>query len=330
MSHTSRSNRLSIAILAYDRLCIFEFGIALEIFGLPRPDLHRPWYTTRVCSLERNAVHALGGVKIHTEAGLRALQQAGTIVIPGWRDPDEVPPAPLLKALRAAHANGARLVSICTGAFALAATGLVDGKRIATHWMYADRLAQRYPRVQVDANVIFIDQGQIVSSAGSAAGVDVCLHIVRKDFGAEVANQVARRLVMPPQREGGQAQYVSIPARVEKDAGFAPMLEWMQQRLAEPLSVTRMAHHAAMSPRTFARRFHESTGTSPHRWLTHQRVLAAQRLLETTDASIDEVAQAVGLSTAAVLRHHFTRALSVNPTAYRRRFAHPKRRSARG
>jgi AraC family transcriptional activator FtrA len=222
--------------------------------------------------------------------------------------------------LQCAHARGARLVTICSGVFVLAAAGLLDGRRATTHWRYAQKLASRYPRVRVEPDVLYVDDGDILTSAGSAAGIDLCLHIVRQDYGAEVANQVARRLVVPPQREGGQLQYVPLPVPAQPTGGFGRMLERVQRSLDEDLSVDRLAQWAAMSPRSFARRFLEETGTTPHRWLTHQRMLSAQQRLETTSESIERVAHAVGLGTAATLRLHFRRALRTTPTAYRRRF----------
>lgn len=310
-----------VVVLAYDGLCTFEFGIAVEIFGLARPELGVPWYTFRVCALEAGPVRAVGGISIIASAGLGALKRADTIVIPGWRDADAPPPERLVQALRAAHARGARILTICSGVFVLACAGLVDGKRVTTHWRHAEALARRFPSVRVEPDVLFVDEGSILTSAGSTAGIDLCLHVVRTDYGAEIANQVARRLVMPPLREGGQAQYVPAPAADERASGLAPVLEWMQRHLHEEMPVVRVATRAGLSPRTFARRFRQETGTTPHRWLTHQRVLAAQQRLETSAASIDEVAESVGLQTAPTLRHHFSRILSTTPTAYRRRFS---------
>jgi AraC family transcriptional activator FtrA len=312
-------NRRVVA-LAYDRLCTFEFGIVVELFGLPRPELDVDWYRFDVCSIDPGPLRATGGVTVQPTAGLRTAQRAGTIVIPGWRDADERPPEALLELLRAAHARGARLVSICSGVFVLAAAGLLDGKRATTHWRYVDRLRARYPRVRVEPDVLYVDEGAVLTSAGSAAGIDLCLHIVRRDYGAEIANQVARRLIVPPQRDGGQSQYIPAPVRDEARHGLSRVLEWAQRQLSEPLSVDTLAGRAAMSPRTFARRFREETGTTPHQWLTHQRLLAAQRRLETTNESVDAVAEAVGLQTAATLRLHFRRALRITPTEYRRRF----------
>jgi AraC family transcriptional activator FtrA len=313
------SNRRVVA-LAYDRLCTFEFGIVVEIFALPRPELDVEWYRFSVCSFDTGPLVATGGVSVVPAAGLRALRDAGTIVIPGWRDADETPPEPVLRALRSAHARGARLVTICSGVFVLAAAGLLDGKRATTHWRYVDRLRARFPKIQVEPDALYVDEGTILTSAGSAAGIDLCLHVVRRDYGAQIANQVARRLIVSPQRDGGQSQFIpaAIPSRPQ--LGLAPVLAWAQRRLAEPLSVEAMARRAAMSPRTFARRFREQTGTTPHQWLTHQRLLVAQRRLETTMESIDAIAEAVGLQTAATLRMHFRRSLRTTPTAYRRRF----------
>jgi AraC family transcriptional activator FtrA len=249
------------------------------------------------------------------------LQHAGTIVIPGWRQADEPPPQPLVRALRSAHAGGARLVSICSGVFVLAATGLLDGKRATTHWRYVDRLISRFPKIRVEPDVLYVDEGSILTSAGSAAGIDLCLHIVRRDYGAEIANEIARRLVMPPHREGGQAQYVRDPIRGAAAGGLAPLLQWAQSHLDKPLRVEDLAQKTAMSPRTFARRFREQTGTTPHQWLMHQRLLSAQRRLETTVEPVDQVAEAVGLQTAATLRQYFSRELRTTPTAYRRQFS---------
>src|SRR5580704_15028146 len=317
---TARDPRRVVA-LAYDGLGTFEFGIVVELFGLPRPYLGVEWYNFEVCSVERGPIRATGGIRIEANRGLRTLQQAGTIVIPGWRDPDEPPPQSLVRALRSAHAAGARLVSICSGVFVLAATGLLDDKRVTTHWRYVDQLKALFPKVRVEPDVLYVDEGSILTSAGSAAGIDLCLHIVRCDYGAEIANEIARRLVMPPHREGGQAQYVREPMPSPGTGGLAPLMQWAQSHLDKTLQVEDLARRAAMSPRTFARRFAEQTGTTPHQWLTHQRLFAAQRRLETTVESIDQVAEAVGLQTAATLRQHFNRILGTTPTAYRRQFS---------
>ena len=313
-----------VIAVVYDGLCTFEFAIVVEIFGLPRPELPVDWYRFSVCSLEGAPVRATGGVRVTATSGLRALRGGETIVIPGWRDPDEIPPAALLNALRRAHDRGARLMSICSGVFVLAAAGLLDGKRATTHWMYADRLRQRYPRIRLEPDVLYVDEGSILTSAGSAAGIDLCLHVVRSDYGAEIANQVARRLVVPPHRDGGQAQYVRDPIRKEGVTGLAATLDWAVSRLRSGLTVEDLARRAGMSMRTFARRFVDETGTTPHRWLTHQRLIGAQRRLEGRNDSIDEVAEAVGFETAETLRFHFRRAFGVSPTSYRKRFSTEK------
>src|SRR6202161_1435142 len=211
-----------------------------------------------------------------------------------FRAGSEPPPESLLKALRSAHARGARLVSICSGAFVIAATGLLDGKRATTHWRYAEELASRFPKIRVDPGVLYVDEGSILTSAGSAAGIDLCLHIVRCDYGAEIANRVARRLVMPPHRDGGQAQYVQNPVDSRAPGRLAPLMQWAQSHLGQALRVEDLARRAAMSPRTFARQFRQQTGTSPHQWLTHQRLLAAQMRLQKTDERIDAISEEVG------------------------------------
>jgi|SRR5579871_2005391 len=309
-----------VVVVAYHGLCTFEFGIAVEIFGLRRPEVKVPWYQFQVCSLEAGPVRATGGVTIHAVAGLHTLRRADTIVIPGWRDADERPPDALLDALRGAHRRGARVVSICSGVFVLAAAGLLDDRRATTHWRDARRLAAKFPRVRVEPDVLYVDEGQVLTSAGSAAGLDLCLHIVRRDYGAEIANQVAKRLVVPPHRDGGQAQYVADPVHADATRGLARVLEWVHANLQRNLTVASLARHARMSARSFARHFRAETGTTPHRWLTHQRLLAAQRRLESTDDSIDEIAEQVGMQTAATLRHHFRARFRTSPAAYRRRF----------
>ena len=317
--------RHRVVALLYDELCTFEFGIVVELFGLPRPEFAFPWYDFSTCSLERRPLKATGSVRVSADRGLEALKTADTIVLPGWRDADEVPPEALLDAVRKAHARGARLVALCSGAFILAAAGLLDGKRAATHWRYTERLGTRHPRVRVEPDVLYVDEGSLLTSAGSAAGIDLCLHVIRNDHGAKVANQVARRLVLPPHRDGGQAQYIPEPMPSRGQGGLAPLLAWAQGRLARPLSLEDLARQGNMSLRTLARRFAQETGTTPHKWLTHQRLLAAQRRLETTTDPIDRVAEGVGFESGMTLRHHFRRTFGTSPTAYRRRFALQRR-----
>lgn len=313
--------RHRVVVVAYDRLALFELAIPVEVFGLPRPELGIPWYELAVCSLERGALRATGAIEIRPRGGLGALERADTIIVPGWRDPLELPPARLLAALRRAHARGARLVSICSGVFVLAAAGLLDGRRATTHWRYTEILRDRYPSIHVEPDVLHVDDGRVFTSAGSAAGIDLCLHLVRLDHGAEIANQVARRLVVPPHRDGGQAQYIDRPVPREGGRGLARALEWALAHLDQAVSVDALAGAAALSPRTFLRRFQSELGTTPHAWLNRQRVLAAQRLLESTRASVEEVAAGVGFGTAQTLRLHFRRILRTSPTAYRRQFS---------
>jgi AraC family transcriptional activator FtrA len=310
-----------VAIVAYDKLCTFEFALAVEVFALKRPELGIPWYDCEVCAVDRGPLRATGGVTISARHGVHLLERAGTIVIPGWRDLDEPPPWALLAALRKAHARGARLLSICSGAFVLAATGLLDGKRATTHWRYTERFAARFPQVKLVPDVLYVDEGRLLTSAGSAAGLDLCMHLVRRDYGAAVANQVARRLVIAPHREGGQAQFVQEPVPpAEEGSPLAPVLDWALRNLREPISVRRLARRAGMSERTFCRRFEAHLGTSPARWLIGQRVIAAQRMLETSPLPIEVVADRTGMGTAANLRHHFRAQIRTTPLQYRRSF----------
>jgi len=310
-----------VVAITYNGLCTFEFGIVVDVFGLPRPEMGRNWYRFHSCSIDGKRVRAVGGVIVESNTPLARVARAGTIVLPGWKSPYETPPERLLQLLRRAHARGTRLVSICSGVFVLAATGLLDGKAATTHWRYVDALRSRYPQIRVEPDVLYIDAGTILTSAGSAAGIDLCLHMVRRDFGAEIANQVARRLVVPPHRDGGQAQFIEAPLSPSSRGSLAPLLSWLQSNLKRELSVDLLAERAAMSPRTFAREFRRQTGTTPHQWLTHVRLVAAQRRLERTHESIDEVAEAVGWQTAATLRQQFIKRLGTTPTSYRRKFA---------
>ena len=311
-------NPLVVALL-YDGLCTFEFACAAEVFGLPRPELLPHWYRFKTCGLRRS-IRGQFGLQIEADGGLELLQSAGTIVIPGWKGIDEPVPPRLLAALRAAHARGARLLSICSGAFVLAATGLLDGRRAATHWRYAQSLRQQYPRVEVDANVLYVDEGHVLTSAGSAAGLDLFLHLIRRDFGPEIANHVARRLVIPPHRDGGQAQFLERPIQKYERNALSQLIDTLRRRLDESFSISDLSRMASMSERTFMRRFKSSTGMTPSDWLTVARVDRARELLESSRLSIDQIASQTGLGTATTLRHHFRRKLGVSPTDYRDRF----------
>ncbi|MBC9250503.1 transcriptional regulator FtrA [Pseudomonas alcaligenes] len=309
-----------VAILAYDGLCTFEFGIAVEIFGLPRPEFDFPWYRHRIVGLEQGPMRAMGGIQVSADCGLEGLQAARTIIIPGWRDRAEAPPEHLLELLREAHGRGARLLSICSGVFVLAATGLLDGRRATTHWRYTDELARRFPAIEVDPAVLYVDAGQLITSAGSAAGIDACLHLVARDFGTAVANRVAQRLVMAPQRAGGQAQFIPAPVAQAVRHDLSALLEWVRQHLSEPLEVSQLARRVAMSERTFLRRFSDATGMSPKAWLQHERMARARLLLEGGAQSIERVAEQCGFRTVEGFRLAFRNSVGLAPAAYRERF----------
>lgn len=310
-----------VAALVYEGLCGFEFACAAEVFGLPRPELGPDWYRFETCAATRGPLRSRHGLRIVADAGLDRLAEAGTVVIPGWKAIDAPVPPRVVDALHQAHARGARLVSICSGAFVLAATGLLDGRRATTHWRYADTLRRMYPRIEVDADVLYVDEGRVMTSAGSAAGLDLCLHLVRRDYGPDVANQVARRLVIPPHRDGGQAQFVERPVPRRETGTLSKVIEAMHRQLACNQPVAELAAMAAMSERTFMRRFREATGTTPADWLASARLDRARELLEGSTLSVDSIAGECGFGSATTLRHHFRHKLGTSPTAYKARFA---------
>lgn len=300
----------------------FEFSVACEVFGIARPETGVEWYEHRLAATTQPLV-VNGGWTLDTTYGLEALDDAHTVIVPAC---PKQPPADAVMAIRRAFHRGARIVSFCSGAFALAAAGILDGRKATTHWMYAEDLARRHPKVQFVLDVLYVDDGQVLTSAGTAAAIDLALHIVRSDHGPDVANQVARRMVVAPHRDGGQAQFVSTPVPdVAYRDGITALLAWVDEHLDEPITVERLADLAAMSPRTLARRFRDTTGTTPGRWVTHRRVERARHLLVTTDLGVDVIARKVGMGTGANLRHHFHGATGMSPARYRRRY-----RSARG
>jgi transcriptional regulator GlxA family with amidase domain len=311
----------AIAIVIYDGVTAFELGVACDVFGNERAALFGvPWYRPFVCGITPGPVTTDSGFQILPAHGADRIRSASTVIVLPTVSFTQVP-AEMLKVLRQAHERGSRIISLCTGAFALAAAGLLDGRRATTHWTECDELARRHPDVTVDPGVLFVDDGDILTSAGSAASIDLCLHVVRQDHGTEIATQLARQLVVPPQRDGGQAQYIDAPMPgLDSSSLFAGTVCWLREHLGEPMTVEDLAARSAMSPRTFARRFLASTGTTPYRWLVRQRVQLAQRLLERSDLSIDSVAEKSGFSTAANLRKHFSRAVHTSPQAYRRTF----------
>ncbi|MFJ3117680.1 transcriptional regulator FtrA [Pseudomonas protegens] len=309
-----------VAILAYDGLCTFEFGIAVEIFGLARPEFDFPWYRQTIAAVDPGPMRALGGIQVLADGGLELLEQARTIIIPGWRSREQAPPPKLLEALRQAHQRGARLLSICSGVFVLAATGLLDGCSATTHWRYARELAEGYPNIRVDPDVLYVDAGQLITSAGSAAGIDACLHLVARDFGTQVANSVARRLVMSPQRTGGQAQFIPAPVSRTPRSDLSRVMQWARERLHQPLSVSELAARALMSERTFLRRFHDATGASPKAWLQHERLARARELLESGSESTESIALRCGYRSVESFRVAFRGLVGVPPSVYRERF----------
>jgi AraC family transcriptional activator FtrA len=307
---------------AFDGIAAFELGVVVEVFALPRPELDVGWwYDFALFADHPGRIGAVGGFGLDVPHGLEALGDADTVVLLGTPDPHADPAPELLDALRAAHARGARLVSICSGAFVLAATGLLDGRTATTHWRYADLLAERFPRVRVDPRVLYVDDGDVLTSAGTAAGIDLCLHLVRSDHGAHVANRIAKRMVVPPHRAGDQAQYVEAPvAPPPLDDPVAVAMQWALERLDRRIGVPDMARAAHLSTRSLTRRFAAATGTSPARWLLRRRIAAAADLLERTDTPVEDVGALVGIPSPAAFRRHFARELGVAPSAYRRAF----------
>ncbi|WP_369292310.1 transcriptional regulator FtrA [Burkholderia pseudomallei] len=310
-----------VVALAYDRLCTFEFGCAVELFALPRPELGVDWYRFAVCASEPGPVRAAGGIKVQAPYRLALMDRADTIVIPGWRDPDETPPEPLLKKLRAAHRRGARLCSICSGVFVLAAAGVLDGATVTTHWRYAERLRARYPALRVNPDALYVDAGRIVTSAGSAAGLDMLMHLVRRDHGSAIANRVAQRLVLPPHRDGGQAQFVPRPLPSVGGDRLAKLIDWMRAHAGQPHTLASLAARAAMSPRTLQRQFRDATGLGPYEWLIRERVGLAKEMIERDPAlPVARVAALAGFGSEESLRRHFRRIAATSPAAYRRSF----------
>jgi AraC family transcriptional activator FtrA len=311
-----------LALVAYDGLRSFEYAVAADLFAAERAYFGAHWYDTVVVSVDRGRLRGIGGIEVRPDAPFEAIDQATTIVVPGWRDVTETPPRRLLDALRAASRRGARLLSLCSGAFVLGAAGLLDGRRATTHWLFADEFRRRFPRARYESDVLYVDEGAVITSAGSAAGLDACLHLVRRDFGAAAANTVARRMVVAPHREGGQAQYVEAPMPQHAGRSIAPAMDWARARLQQPLAVADLAARSAMSERTFLRRFTSAAGMAPQAWLQQQRIGRARQLLEDAPAlTIDAVASQCGYASIETFRAAFRRVVGVAPAAYRARFA---------
>lgn len=301
-----------VRVLALPAVVLFDLATPCQLLARD--------YDVAPCTPEPGPVATTSGFPLLIERGLDALAEADTVLVPGLDPARWPPPGPVLDALRAARARGARIASICTGAFVLGAAGLLDGRRATTHWRYADRLARLCPRTEVDPDVLYVDEGDLLTSAGVAAGIDLCLHLLRRDHGAEAANAAARQTVVAPHRSGGQAQFIEQAVPAHDDGGLEATRAWALDRLEHPLTVAQLARHACTSERTFARRFRAETGTTPLRWLHAQRIDRARRLLEASELPVETVAQRCGFGSAAVLRQHFRRATATTPTAYRRTF----------
>jgi len=312
-----------IAAAIYDGLLGFEYSLAREILGRDRRDLTNDWYEFLPCRIEPGRLFSSHGFEVHPKGSHRDLDRADTILVPGWRDPAERPPTRFLESLQRAHARGARLMTICTGVFPLAYAGVLEGRRATTHWMHAEALG-RFSEIEVQEDALYVHDnrppGRISTSAGSAAGLDLCLAVVREDFGLAIANKIARRMVAPVHRDGGQAQYVEAPAGTSTDDNFGPMLDWIVEHIDEPLLIRDVAQQFGFSLRTFQRRFKDVTGLTPHQWVIQQRVARARELLESSDRSVEQVATLSGLGSAANLRKHLAQHLGTTPRAYRAAF----------
>jgi transcriptional regulator GlxA family with amidase domain len=310
----------TVAAVVDEGALTFDLAIPCEVFGLDRSDIVSPWYEFLVVAAGERRIRTQTGFVLEATHSLRSLARADTVIVPGWASPDRPPSAALIRALCAAHERGARVLSICTGAFVLAAAGLLDDRRATTHWMYADELQRRYPRVRLDPGVLYVADEDVMTSAGTAAGIDLCLHLVALDHGVDVAAAVSRRMLMPLFRSGGQAQYVDTPIPPGRGDEMSELLGWAVSRLGSGITVDDLARRAAVSPRTLTRRFREAAGMAPGAWLQNERLRLARRLLESTDNAIDDVARHAGYETSAAMRAQFALHLHTSPRAYRQTF----------
>lgn len=319
--HRKVQQPIDIAILVYQGLLPFEFSMVHELLVRTSPGEGKPWYRCRTVSLEGKRVAGLAGLTLLADTGTSGLASVQTIIIPGWRDPAERPPTHMLKALRDAHGRGTRIMTICTGAFVLAHAGLLDGRPATTHWLHAPRLMADFPAIKVNSDVLYVDLGDIITSAGNAAGLDALLHMIRKDFSGEAANTIARRVVVQPHREGGQAQYVQTPVLPRPGRGVSAAVDWARKRLAEEIGLADLAKAAAMSERTLHRRFQKAIGMSPGEWLQQERVNRARSLLESSELPLADVAQQCGYQSFDTFRIAFRRMAGVAPATYRKQFS---------
>ena len=310
-----------IAVVSFPGISAFHLSVPTLVFGEDRREDGLPDFQLRICAVSPGMLRTSCGLQIEVQHGLECFADAGTIIVPSWENPLERPPEELLRALRKAHGAGAKIVGLCLGAFVLAEAGLLDDRPATTHWLWTERFAKRFPKIKVDPKVLYIDDGDIITSAGTAAGLDCCLHVLRTRVGASITNRVARRLVVPPHRQGGQAQFIEQPVVINQgDERLSKTLEWARTKLDRRLDVDTLADRAGMSRRTFTRRFHRLTGSTVIKWLTEQRLTSTRELLETTDLAIEQIASATGFGTALSLRSHFLKAFRTSPSAYRREF----------
>lgn len=312
----------NVAVIAFDGVAPFELGVLCEAWGIDRSMHGVPTLDFAVCAPEPGLVATTMGFSLQVEHGLDRVAAADLVCVPAVRR-DQPVPGTVLDVLRASVDRGARVLSVCSGAFALGEAGLLDHRDCTTHWMYTDELQSRFPKACVIPEVLYVDEDPVITAAGSAAGLDACLHLWRKEYGGRVASMVARRMVVPPQREGGQAQYIARPVPDCSAETLGPLLTWITENIAEDHNVEALARRAHMSARTFARRFRAETGATPHAWVTNQRVIAAEELLESSDASIEWIAGEVGFGNAATLRQHFSRVRGISPQGYRQSFSRP-------
>jgi len=314
-----------ISVLAFDGINPFHLSVPCLVFGEEQPSPDLIPCEIRVCTPDARPIVTTAGFTVSTGYSLEELASASTVIVPSWPDPERPAPPEMITALRNAHENGARLVGLCLGAFVVADTGLLDGRPAATHWKWADVFERRFPDVRLNQEALYVDDGDIVTSAGTTAAIDTCLHLLRKQHGAAVTNRVARRIVSPPHREGGQAQYIEHPLPPNSESNpLAATLQWAIENLDQPLTVDQLAQRAAMSRRTFTRAFRSTVGTSVSRWISTQRIAMAQRLLETSDFTIDHISGLCGFGSAVTQREAFIRALGTTPSAYRRTFQGPQ------